>query len=258
MPLWSPSAPSDPSAPPAASTPNSWTSFWRAHSRLRLLLIKRLGDAQHITAVPLTVFLTVHLAAPAVVPFLGAEGANQVLMVGREIYQSPLTEPILFLSLGVHVLSGLLRRLLLLPAPPPSLPHMLGYPLITLLALHVGANRGNAPKLGGASFEFVRAGIRRWPLRAGGVYLGIVAVGVAHAVGCGRAAWAKRFGAAQPGLEGAKGSGKGKEWGWPALVLGIAGWVGVVSLACLALGEGGPQWRDDGYLAAWKGMPVYS
>ncbi|KZT59718.1 hypothetical protein CALCODRAFT_493200 [Calocera cornea HHB12733] len=271
MPLWSPSAPSSscraPSPPPP---PPPWTSFWRSHSRLRLLLLKRLADAQHLTAVPLAVFLAVHLAAPAVVPLLGAEGGDAVMMVGRELYQSPLTEPLLFLSLGLHTLSGLLRRLLLLPAAPPSLAHMLAYPLIALLLLHVDANRAHAPRLGGASFAFVRAGIRRWPLSAGGVYVGIVAVGVGHALGAGRAGWARRFGARAQGVEGARaeaegtgrgrGKGKGREWegAWTVLGLGVAGWVGGVSLACLYLGRAGPAWRDTAYLDAWRGSVFYN
>ncbi|KAF9009505.1 hypothetical protein BDQ17DRAFT_1323060 [Cyathus striatus] len=76
-----------------------------------------LTTVSHASSTFISTFLLVHLSAPALANLGGGSLASQTMLLGREYYQTSLTEPLLLLTpLSVHALSGLLRRLLS-PAP---------------------------------------------------------------------------------------------------------------------------------------------
>jgi hypothetical protein len=41
------------------------------------------------------------------------------------------------------------------------------------------------------------------------------------------------------------------------VALGVAGWCGVVAVLALARSGGGPSWREEEYLAVWRGAAFY-
>ncbi|KAF9484953.1 hypothetical protein BDN70DRAFT_871948 [Pholiota conissans] len=172
----------------------SWTSF-----RARALPV--LTTTAHATAPFLTIFLAVHLSAPALANVGGASLASQTLLLGREYYQTALGEPLLlFAPLAVHALSGILKRILSLipssqPAPkqrPASSPLTLSaITLGLLLPTHVLTHRvfpalPTPPILsvGPAEldFAFVQTALRTWPWRSGLMYAALAVAGVVHAV----------------------------------------------------------------------------
>lgn len=76
-----------------------------------------LGKVQRGSVVPFSVFLAVHLSSVVVAPALGGvQIGNDMVMLGRELYQTPAVEWLMFGSVAVHVLSGMaltvLRRCL--------------------------------------------------------------------------------------------------------------------------------------------------
>lgn len=85
------------------------TLSWRGRA-LRVLTAAQTGSAMTLGAL-----LIVHLAMPvaaAVGP--SPETANETMLLGREVYQRALTEPLMVWgALGTHVISSMLRRALL-------------------------------------------------------------------------------------------------------------------------------------------------
>ena len=95
------------------------------------------------SALTFSAFLAMHLASPVAAVF-GVD-ANTVLLLTREYYQTSLLEPALvFGSLGVHLLSGAVRRLLLVGRPKwkaLSWHSVAGFALVPIVGGHVYTHR---------------------------------------------------------------------------------------------------------------------
>ncbi|EPQ32332.1 uncharacterized protein PFL1_00528 [Pseudozyma flocculosa PF-1] len=92
-------------------------------------VLRSLTTTSHLSAVAVGSFLCVHLAPPLVVGIsrilstVGIAGscdvedaidnASRIMLLGRVYYQSSLTEPLLYASIGLHLVSSGLKRLLL-------------------------------------------------------------------------------------------------------------------------------------------------
>ena len=98
----------------------------------------------------------------------------------------------LFAPLGIHIASGVAKRLVSSnPIPrPPSLLTLTAYPLLIFLPIHVFTHRiipsNPSPPISALSpselnYEFVKAGIAGWPVRSSLLYGGLVIFGLVHA-----------------------------------------------------------------------------
>lgn len=110
-------------------------------------------------------------------------------LLGREYYQTVLGEPLLLLApLSVHMITGPLRRLLSPPGKPPRpWTHVLsltGYSsLLFFFPIHYGVHRSypslDIPSIDSVgpselSYEFVKTGLKTWPIRSWLLYGGLV------------------------------------------------------------------------------------
>ncbi|WVW80252.1 hypothetical protein I302_102230 [Kwoniella bestiolae CBS 10118] len=75
-------------------------------------MIKYLTMTQNTSAMVFSIFLVPHLASPVVASVMGLEGADKTLMISRDLYL-PLEPILIYLPLGVHVLSSISKRLLM-------------------------------------------------------------------------------------------------------------------------------------------------
>ncbi|KAF9557187.1 hypothetical protein CPC08DRAFT_640593 [Agrocybe pediades] len=156
-----------------------------------------LTKTSHICAPFITTFLLVHLSAPALANVGGSSLASQTMLLGREYYQTMLSEPLLVLGpLTVHTLSGALKRLLSPPGRPPrKWTHLLsltGYAtLLLFLPVHYGTHRAfptlETPPIYGVGpaeldYEFVKTGLKTWPVRSCILYGGLVLSTTLHFV----------------------------------------------------------------------------
>lgn len=90
-------------------TPNDTSRVERA--------IRAAAFVQRYTVLPFSIFTLIHVSSVVVAPTLfGTDVANQMITMGRELYQVPLVEIGMLVSIGAHLLSGvslnLLRRYL--------------------------------------------------------------------------------------------------------------------------------------------------
>ncbi|KAJ4482802.1 hypothetical protein C8J55DRAFT_510674 [Lentinula edodes] len=192
-----------------ASSPRS-LSF-----RQRLLSLITLSS--HVSAPFITTFLLIHLSAPALANVGGSSLSSQVMLLGREYYQTSLAEPYLVLGpLAVHALSGLIRRALIMypkikspsitdentskpltfsqrirGALPTTTLSFTAYTVLLLLPIHLGIHRilpqtTTPPVLSlGPSeldYSFVQYGLQRWPARTWAMYAVLVGAAITHAV----------------------------------------------------------------------------
>ncbi|EAU81964.1 hypothetical protein CC1G_09150 [Coprinopsis cinerea okayama7 len=128
----------------------------------------------------------------------GASAASQTMLLGREYYQTSFGETALVLTpITVHILSGLLKRLL--SSNPKDEPRPISRPLawtgyataLLFLPIHFLSHRADptteAPPIfavGPAEldFEFVKLGLQRFPVRSWVLYGGLVLFTAVHAV----------------------------------------------------------------------------
>ncbi|KAJ6577457.1 hypothetical protein B0H19DRAFT_1120037 [Mycena capillaripes] len=151
----------------------------------------------HGSAPFISTFLLIHLTAPMLANLGGSSLASQVLLLGREYYQTDFGEKYLLLGpLAVHSLSGIAKRVLSPAKAPPrpwtSLLSLTGYAnMLLFLPIHFMTHRVHpmnpaAPihALGPAEldFEFVKYGLANWPWRSWFLYGGLVVGVVLHAV----------------------------------------------------------------------------
>ncbi|KAF9533577.1 hypothetical protein CPB83DRAFT_873589 [Crepidotus variabilis] len=163
--------------------------------RLRTNTLPILTKTAHVTAPFITIFLLIHLAAPASATVGGSSLSTQTMLLGREYYQSRLTEPLLILGpLAVHSLSGTFKRLLSPPGKPPRplkrLLSLTGYAsMLFLLPIHFLVHRvaptNELPPIDALGpseldYEFVKAGLHTWPIRSWLLYGGLILSVTAH------------------------------------------------------------------------------
>ncbi|KAJ3805902.1 hypothetical protein F5876DRAFT_51025 [Lentinula aff. lateritia] len=183
--------------------------------RQRLLPLITLSS--HVSAPFITTFLLIHLSAPALANVGGSSLSSQVMLLGREYYQTSLAEPYLVLGpLAVHALSGVIRRALIMypkiKSPsitngstskpltfsqriPGALPtttlSFTAYTVLLLLPIHLGIHRmlpqtSTPPILSlGPSeldYSFVQYGLQHWPARTWAMYAVLVGAAITHAV----------------------------------------------------------------------------
>ncbi|KZV83490.1 hypothetical protein EXIGLDRAFT_656034 [Exidia glandulosa HHB12029] len=153
---------------------------------LRLKTIQALTKLQHISPPFINAFLLVHLSAPLVANVGGSHLSSQVMLLGREYYQSAATEPLLvFGPLALHVSASLLKRVLLFRPPPINLLSLTAYPALFLLAPHVFLHRLGTANVGldasDVDYELPKFALQKWPLRSAVLYGGLVVAALLHA-----------------------------------------------------------------------------
>ncbi|KAL1947231.1 hypothetical protein VTO73DRAFT_14192 [Trametes versicolor] len=170
--------------------PNGERSFLR---RLTLMTQPALTRIAHGSAPFITTFALIHLTAPVMANLGGTSLASQVMLLGREYYQTPFGETYLVLApLVIHPLSALLKRVL---APKParrlsSILSVTGYTTAVIVALHFYTHRvaptDPAPPIYAVGpseldYEYVKFGLQNWPWRSWLGYLGFTATVAWHA-----------------------------------------------------------------------------
>ncbi|KAG8830310.1 hypothetical protein FRB91_007688 [Serendipita sp. 411] len=157
---------------------------------MKRMTLKVLTQLQRLSAPFLSLFVAIHLAAPIAANFGGSDASNQMLLLGREYYQGRLTEPtLLFIPLGIHVGSSLLRRAILKPPKKPGLVTLTAYASLVSVPIHFYITRvipsSPTPPISSFSpselnYEFVKAGFTFLPLTSWVAYMGIVTVVLLH------------------------------------------------------------------------------
>ncbi|KAJ3740503.1 hypothetical protein DFH05DRAFT_1405578 [Lentinula detonsa] len=168
----------------------------------RQRLLSLLSQSSHVSAPFISTFLLIHLCAPVVANVGGSSLSSQVMLLGREYYQTNFGEQYLVLGpLAVHALSGIVRHG---SSPKPStifqricsaLPSTTlsssAYTALLILPIHFGIHRilpttPNPPVLSlGPSeldYSFVQYGLQRWPARTWAMYLVLVVAVITHAI----------------------------------------------------------------------------
>ncbi|KAF5318003.1 hypothetical protein D9619_012273 [Psilocybe cf. subviscida] len=181
--------------------------------KLRARALPILTKTAHISAPFITTFLLIHLSAPAVASIGGSSLASSTMLLGREYYQTALGEPLLVLfPIVTHSSAGILKRLLYLLSSSPEEPTLFDMPkpsrfslprsltsalsltsqlLLLLLPIHYLTHRAH-PTLDLVSidavgpseldYEFVKTGLRTWPVRSWMIYSGLVGAGAVHVI----------------------------------------------------------------------------
>ncbi|KAI0823905.1 hypothetical protein BC628DRAFT_1324068 [Trametes gibbosa] len=174
----------------ADATANPGRSFLR---RLTLITQPVLTRIAHGSAPFIATFVLIHLTAPAMSNLGGTSLASQVMILGREYYQTSLGEKYLVLTpLVIHPLSGLLKRVV--DHKPArrliSTLSVTGYTTALLLAAHFFIHRvapsDPAPPIYAISpseldYEYVKFGLQEWPWRSWLGYVGLTAAVAWHA-----------------------------------------------------------------------------
>lgn len=76
-------------------------------------VISFLSGVQKYSVIPFSIFSVLHLSAVILAPAIsGPDMGNEVMDMGREIYQTPSTEPLIFASAAAHAISGILVTLI--------------------------------------------------------------------------------------------------------------------------------------------------
>lgn len=148
----------------------------------------------HGSAPFISTFLLIHLSAPTLASLGGSSLSSQVMILGREYYQTPFGQAwLLTTPLLVHTASGIAKRVCA-PRTARKLSSafaLAGYAsLLVFLPIHWAVHRGHpadpAPPiyaLGPAEldFEYVKYGLHTWPWRSWLLYTGLVAAVSWHA-----------------------------------------------------------------------------
>ncbi|KAI0312115.1 hypothetical protein OF83DRAFT_689318 [Amylostereum chailletii] len=164
------------------------TSSWRVS------LTPYLTNIAQASAPFLTTFLMVHLSAPIVANLGGSSLSSQVMLLGREYYQTTFGERYLLLTpLFVHVGAASLKRIVA-PRPPRSWTSILtltGYAAaLVLLPIHYLTHRIYPTDLTPAissvgpselDYEFVKTALHTWPVRSTLLYVALVGGLALHA-----------------------------------------------------------------------------
>ncbi|KAH9890532.1 hypothetical protein C8Q73DRAFT_667400 [Cubamyces lactineus] len=162
--------------------------------RLTLVTQSALTRIAHGSAPFITTFVFIHLTAPVIANLGGTSLASQVMLLGREYYQTPFGEKYLVLApLMVHPLSALLKRVL---APKParrltSILSVTGYTVAAAVALHYFTHRiapaDPSPPIYAVGpseldYEYVKFALQEWPWRSWLGYIGLTGCVAWHAV----------------------------------------------------------------------------
>ncbi|KAG2073491.1 hypothetical protein BDR04DRAFT_1010589 [Suillus decipiens] len=172
------------------------------------LTVAVLTNVAHISAPFLSVFLIVHLSAPVLANVGGSSLSSNVMLLGREYYQTGFGERyLLFIPLTAHVASSIVKRILnLRSAPPPKITSTLSLAaysaLLVFLPIHFYTHRVSptnpAPPIfavgpSEVDYEFIKIGLARFPWRSWILYGGLVASVMLHAVEGAQIIQASRF-----------------------------------------------------------------
>ncbi|KAK3364502.1 hypothetical protein B0T25DRAFT_442234 [Lasiosphaeria hispida] len=181
-----------------------------------------LTRVQRYSSYAFSVFASLHFATTSLIPLVARSvpASESYLLLAREIYQTPLSEPLLVgLPILVHVGSGIALRLLRRSHnirryyssgggghpvstlrdgwPPFSYIAASGYGFAVSLAAHVFVNRGLPLAIEGDSanigLAYVAHGFVRHPVTSWAAYGALLGLGCGHMVW----GWAKWFGLAQ-------------------------------------------------------------
>ncbi|KAG1806248.1 hypothetical protein EV424DRAFT_1474262 [Suillus variegatus] len=167
-----------------------------------------LTNVAHISAPFLSVFLIVHLSAPALANVGGSSLSSNVMLLGREYYQTGFGERyLLFLPLAAHVASSITKRIIGPRSAPPrkitSTLSLAAYStLLIFLPIHFYTHRVHpanpSPPIfevgpSELDYEFIKTGLARFPWRSWILYGGLVASVMFHAVEGAQIIQASRF-----------------------------------------------------------------
>ncbi|RPD59311.1 hypothetical protein L226DRAFT_488947 [Lentinus tigrinus ALCF2SS1-7] len=174
----------------STATPGSEKSFLR---RLTVATQPALTKIAYGSAPFITVFALIHLTAPVMANLGGTSLASQVMLLGREYYQTPFGEKYLVLApLVIHPISATMKRLLAprVARPITSILSVTGYSAAVVVALHFFTHR-IAPSDPAApiysvgpselDYEYVKFALHEWPWRGFVSYIGLTAVVAWHA-----------------------------------------------------------------------------
>ncbi|CAN8099948.1 unnamed protein product [Discula destructiva] len=184
---------------------------------------------QRYSTYALSIFTTIHLANTSIIPLVtrSVPASESYLLLAREIYQTPLTEPLFVaLPIAAHIAAGLALRLVrraqnlhryggATPAlfspksssivsttsrsawPRVSFISMSGYGFAAMLGAHVFMNRllplhveGDSSNIG---LAYVAHGFARHPITSYAAYTALIGLACGHMVW----GWAKWIGLAQ-------------------------------------------------------------
>ncbi|EIN07922.1 hypothetical protein PUNSTDRAFT_144410 [Punctularia strigosozonata HHB-11173 SS5] len=169
----------------------------------------------HGSAPFIATFLLIHLTPPVLANLGGSSLASQIMLLGREYYQTPFGEKFLVLApIALHVTASIARRLLYVPppqadpapltenptfepAPKParrirpltSLLSLTGHALVPLALIHFLTHRiypaDPSPPIfavGPAQldYEYVKTALHGWPVRTWALYTGLVGAVALH------------------------------------------------------------------------------
>ncbi|KAI0046914.1 hypothetical protein FA95DRAFT_1541856 [Auriscalpium vulgare] len=168
------------------SDSNHDASSSRRRSAVTILTNLAQGSAPFIST-----FLLIHLSAPVMANLGGSSLSSQVMLLGREYYQTSFGERyLLYAPLLIHTGAATLKRLI---SPRPlrrktSPLAVTGYTaMLLLLPIHLATHRLYptipAPPISALGpseldYEFVKAGLHAWPVRSALLY-GTLVLGVA-------------------------------------------------------------------------------
>ncbi|KAG2139051.1 hypothetical protein DEU56DRAFT_912305 [Suillus clintonianus] len=177
-------------------------------STLRRQTVTVLTNVAHVSVPFITVFLVVHLSAPALANFGGSSLSSNVMLLGREYYQTAFGERyLLFLPLAAHVASSITKRIIIPHSASPrkitSTLSLAAYStLLIFLPIHFYTHRvfpaDPSPPIfavgpSEVDYEFVKTGLARFPWRSWVLYGGLVGCMMLHAVEGAQIIQASRF-----------------------------------------------------------------
>jgi len=171
----------------------------------RRLTLPKVSRTQRYSSYTFSVFATLHLATTSLIPLVSRSvpASESYLLLAREIYQTPLSEPLLvFLPVLAHIGSGVALRLTRRahnvarygahphshkkhsPWPAVSYIAISGYVFTVAYAAHVFVNRGLPLAVEGDSanigLAYVAHGFTRHPVTSWLAYGGLLVVGCGH------------------------------------------------------------------------------
>ncbi|KAI0927882.1 hypothetical protein AcV7_009395 [Taiwanofungus camphoratus] len=160
---------------------------------LRRFVYPTLTKLSHGTAPFITTFVLIHLSAPVLANLGGSSLASQVMILGREYYQTSFGEKVLLLApLITHPLASIAKRYLS-PRPARRLTSALsltGYAALLSIPIHFLIHRYNpsdpSPPIyavGPAEldYEYVKFALHEWPWRSWLGYIALTACVARHA-----------------------------------------------------------------------------
>ncbi|KAH8835031.1 hypothetical protein DL96DRAFT_1572610 [Flagelloscypha sp. PMI_526] len=158
----------------------------------RPFLNKALTYIAHGTTPFIATYLLVHLSAPILANFGGSSLASKAMILERTYYSASYGKIMLVVvPVTTHVLSSILKRFTY--AKPKEQPRSLDTPMtggglgvaflwfpIHFFIHSVGPRLTSPPIHENLDFEFVKTGLKTWPIRTSILYLGLVAALTVH------------------------------------------------------------------------------